>query len=239
MFDPNAKIKENYHSTIVMTAGGELLTGIEAGSTDEEVVLRNASNELIRIPRVEIEGQKDGKSLMPDGLLDQVSQSDQIDLIRFMAELGKPGECDASRQNVARSVEIYAGTHRSEQGGNQNVIQGKPIAGWKRLHTRVNGTIAKPAIEALTAQSLMTTLVHVYLRTTIEATQNAEANFLIDGADVAELWIDGKAVPAKNNNEFSAKVVSGTHTVLIRLDARELPDSVAIRSDDVIFMAEE
>jgi putative heme-binding domain-containing protein len=233
MFDPNAKIKENFHSTIVLTEDGRLLAGIESGSTDEEVIIRDETNKLIRIPRAEIENQKEGKSLMPAGLLDRVSQRDQIDLIRFMSELGKPGDYDASRQNVARSVEIFAGTHRSEQDGNQNVIQGKLIPGWKRINTRVKSTI-----DNLTKQPLNTTLIHVYIRATIKAAQDTEANFLIDGAELAEMWIDGKPVPTENKNKFSTQIKNGWHTVLVRLDARALPNSVAIRSDDVTFLAE-
>ncbi|MFO0947447.1 MAG: PVC-type heme-binding CxxCH protein [Planctomycetota bacterium] len=42
LLDPNKKVKENYHSMIVATASGEVITGIPVRKTEEEIVLRNA-----------------------------------------------------------------------------------------------------------------------------------------------------------------------------------------------------
>ena len=87
LFDPNAKIKEGYHSVIVATDDGQLVTGIEVKSDDTETVIRNADGKLIRIPDDEIEGKKNGKSIMPTGVIDGLIEQEKLDLIAFLGKL--------------------------------------------------------------------------------------------------------------------------------------------------------
>ncbi|QDV88758.1 PVC-type heme-binding CxxCH protein [Stieleria magnilauensis] len=235
LFDPNAKIKENYHAVTVLTEEGQVYSGIESGSTEEEMVLRDASNKLVRIPEAEIVQVKPGKSLMPAGLLDRVSQQDQLDLISFLTRLGKPGEYDASRQTVARVLEVFAGSHRIEQQGNEAIVSGEPIKGWKPLQARVSGKIEKATLEALTAQPRHTSLVNIYLRTQIEVGSDTAATFAIDNLDRANVWIDGQPVGTIAD---PIKLSPGKHTLLLQIDGRGLPESIAIRSEQVTFVSE-
>ncbi|MFL2862627.1 MAG: hypothetical protein ACJ0BJ_08575 [Pirellulales bacterium] len=115
IYKPNAKIKENYHSVNILTTDGLILTGIVVGSDNEELILRDARNKLVRIPKDEIEFQKPGKSLMPEGLVDRLSQQEQVDLIKFLTQLGRPGNYDASKGGVARVYELFTGTHRVDE----------------------------------------------------------------------------------------------------------------------------
>ncbi len=101
LYDPNAKIKENYHSMIVATEDGQTFTGIQVSSTDEELVIRDATGKLIRIPADEVIASKNGKSLMPTGVIDRLNEQDQVDLISFISKLGKPGDFDAGKGGVA------------------------------------------------------------------------------------------------------------------------------------------
>lgn len=234
MFDPNAKIKENYHSVTVLTEDGQIIAGIESGSTDDEMVLRDATNKLIRIPETEVAQVKPGKSLMPAGLLDRVSQQDQLDLISFMTRLGKPGEYDASRQTVARVLEVFAGTHRIEQQGNGGIVSGTTTEGWKPLESRVSGKIEREALRALTAQPKHISLVNIYLRTQIEVGSATSAKFTIDNIDRANVWVDGKAAGTIDD---SIELAPGQHTLLIQIDGRELPESITIRSEQVTFIS--
>ncbi|WP_161604627.1 PVC-type heme-binding CxxCH protein [Roseiconus nitratireducens] len=232
LFDPNAKIKENYHSVVVLTESGQVFSGIESGSTDTEIVLRDASNQLVRIPEADVLEVKQGQSLMPAALLDRISQQDQLDLIRFLTQLGKPGPYDASRQNVARVLEVLAGTHRIEQQGNQAIISGERTEGWKPLQARVSGKIDRETLRQLTAQPRNIALVNLYLRTKIQAGSETQATFDVDNLQRGTLWIDGKEVGSIGE---PVPVPAGEHTLLLQIDARDLPESIAIRSDDVTF----
>lgn len=234
MFDPDAKIKENYHSVTVLTDDGQIISGIEFGSTDDEMVLRDASNKLIRIPQAEVEQVKPGKSLMPAALLDRVSQQDQLDLIRFMTKLGKPGDYDASRQTVARVLEVFAGTHRTEQNGNERIISGAETVGWKPLQARVSGKIDRETLQTLTKPPRNISLVNIYLRTQVEVGSETVATIQIDNLKRASVWIDGKSMGTIADG---IKLSPGKHTLLIQIDARDLPESIAIRSEQLTFIS--
>lgn len=235
LFDPNAKIKENYHSVNVLTIDGQVIAGIESESTDDEMVLLDTTGKTIRIPKADIEHVKQGKSLMPSNLLDRVSRQDQLDLIRFLSQLGRPGEFDASRQTVARQVEIFPGTHRFEQAGNAGVISGETKQGWKQLRTRVSGKIDRAMIEELTKQHFNISLVNVYVRTEFQVASDSTVTFDLENREGAKLWIDGK--PAGKAGD-AIKVGSGRHTLLLQIDARDLPEWLRIGSNDVTFVAD-
>ncbi|QDT61715.1 hypothetical protein SV7mr_42540 [Stieleria bergensis] len=235
LFDPNAKIKENYHSVNVLTIDGQVIAGIESESTDDEMVLLDTTGKTIRIPKADIEHLKQGKSLMPSNLLDRVSRQDQLDLIRFLSQLGRPGDFDASRQTVARQIEIFPGTHRFEQAGNAGVISGETKQGWKQLRTRVSGKIDRKMIEELTNQRFNLSLVNLYVRTEFQVASDSEVTFNLENRQGAKLWIDGQPVGKAGE---SINVSSGRHRLLLQIDARDLPDWLRIGGDNVTFVAD-
>ncbi|MGB7327606.1 MAG: HEAT repeat domain-containing protein, partial [Rubripirellula sp.] len=234
---PNAKIKENYHSVNVLTVDGQVVNGIVVESSDDELVLRNVSNQLVRIPRDDIEFEKAGQSMMPQGVVDRLTAAEQVDLISFLTQLGRPGEFDASQGGVARFYDVLAGTHRIEQGGgSQRIISGQMTEGWKPLMSRVNGMVPSGMLTEMTKQQVNISLIHVYLRTKIQMSNDGEMTLHAEGGKPVDLWIDGAAVEGKTS--FTTSISAGEHTVLIRLDARDLPEQFRLVSNDVTFVIE-
>ena len=240
IFDPDAKIKEGYHSLSVLTEDGLVVTGVESDSTADELVLRDANDRIVRIARDDILEVKPGPSLMPSGVVDRLRPEEQIDLISFLFRLGKPGEFDASRGGVARQFEVFAGTHRAEQEGAERIIRGQVEQGWVPLLTRVNGTVRADRLAAVTAQPRNIALVHVYLRAAFRPGGAGTVTFSAEGGGGAAVWVDGEplgAVPGADGQwAFAVGNPQQTHTVVVRLDARELPDEFRLRSDDVTFL---
>ena len=236
VYDPNAKIKENYHSVIVATEDGKTVTGIEVESTDDELVVRNAENKLVRIPQDDILQMKAGKSLMPNGVVDRLTLAEQVDLIKFLSQLGKPGNFDASKGGVARVYEVLAGNHRVEQAAADKIVSGDWTEGWKPLLARVNGNISGDRLAEMTVPPRYTSLVNVYLRTEIEVANNGEVTFGLNGPNKAALWVDGNRVDGETS--FKTNLKAGNHTVLVRLDAKALPTTFRLASKDVSFATE-
>ncbi|MFK7734657.1 MAG: PVC-type heme-binding CxxCH protein [Pirellulaceae bacterium] len=234
LFDPNAKIKENYHAVTVITEDDLVVTGIEIDSTADGLVLRDASNTIVRLPSAEIVAKKAAKSLMPMGVVDRLSRNEQADLVAFLSQLGKPGDFDATKPGVARQFEILAGTHRLEQAGVENIIDGTKPTGWINLATRVSGSLAKATIEANTQQPINISLVNVYARTRIQANSPKLAKFAASKATA--MWIDGRPLTQNESGVFSGKIEAGDHVVLVRLDARDLPKNFRLESQDVAFV---
>lgn len=239
IFAPNAKIKEGFHSVSVATEDGRVFTGIEVKSDDQEILLRDSTNKEIRIPQVEVIGKKAATSLMPTGVVDRLSMPEQADLIRFLTELGKPGPFDASGGGVARSLEIFAGTHRIEQAGADKITSGN-LPGWKPAQAFVDGTLPRNVLQELTRQPINIALVHVYARAKVQQAELDRVSFKVN-SPIAAFWIDGKEVDASNTDagarQFTSQLAPGEHTVIVRLDARELPQRFRLEADKTAFVS--
>ena len=238
LFDPNAKIKEGYHSVVVATDDGQLVTGIEVKSDDTETVIRNADGKLIRIPDDEIEGKKNGKSIMPTGVIDGLIEQEKLDLIAFLGKLGKPGEFDASRTGVARRFEVFGGNHRIEQQGVADVIDGSRTEGWKQVDALVRGDLQGSAVKQAAPSSAFTALVNVYLRSNFSVSNERDGTFEVTGPKKIAAWIDGQPVEVDDANRIKARLKPGNHTLLIRFDGRAIPDTIRVESQDVTFVAD-
>src|SRR5690606_31606220 len=104
---PSAKIKEGYHSALISTRDGQEHSGMIAKEGDTEILLRTADNQEISIPAHNIARRTNIGSLMPAGLIDTLLPEERLDLIKFLSELGKPGDYDASKGGVARAWKLY------------------------------------------------------------------------------------------------------------------------------------
>lgn len=252
LFDPNAKIKEGYHSVIIATDEGKLVTGIEVQSDDTETIIRTADNKVIRIPDEQIDGKKNGKSIMPSGVIDGLKKQEQLDLISFLGNLGKPGAFDASLSGVARRFEAFSGNHRVEQLGVSDVIDGSRVEGWKTLDAMVNGDLTRDSLRTVAVKSVFTSLVNLYVRVPLNVSTERTATIEISGPTKIAAWIDGKPVEVKPNSTTEASGKSndlkthrvnhvlqpGAHMLLIRFDANAIPEAVRVESKDVSFVAD-
>ena len=236
IYKPNAKIKENYHSVNILTADGLILTGIVVGSDNEELILRDARNKLVRIPKDEIEFQKPGKSLMPEGLVDRLSQQEQVDLIKFLTQLGRPGNYDASKGGVARVYDVFTGTHRIDEDSVAELMSGQKADQWVPLLSRVNGTISGVQLAKKAKVAGKKGPADVYLKTNVEVATDGAVTLSANGADTADLWIDAR--PVEGDTNFTTELTAGKHTVVIRLDGKKLPASFRFVSRDVTFLTE-
>jgi putative heme-binding domain-containing protein len=88
--NPSAEIREGYQSSVVITESGRILTGIVAENDARVVVLRMADGQRIVLPKDDIESiSASGVSLMPEGLLDGLSDQEARDLFAYLRS-GQP-----------------------------------------------------------------------------------------------------------------------------------------------------
>ena len=244
---PNRKIKEGYHSVVIETKDNRSLVGVQVSETGAEIMLRDAADKLVSIPRNQVRRKVNGQSLMPPGLILSLTEKEQLDLYRFLAELGKVGPFDATKTGVARTWRLLPGTHRVEQYGIEKIVQegfGKKWsnhvlgagnnAGWKVVPTRVNGDLPSEDIQTTVAVGRYVGLVHVFAGTYFEMQKAGPAKFKLPAATKADAWIDGK--PLGRANSFSIRVAAGKHRIVIRLDAKALPKVLRLESKDVAFL---
>lgn len=229
---PNRKVKENYHSMVVVTADGRVLTGIPVRQSDDEIVLRNAENQLVSIAKREVEESRMAGSLMPIGLVEQLSAEDLLDLVRYLSELGKPGKYGPSRELVARHWRLL---------GPFAAAEAEPI------ETRLVDAGASLADAAQWQESLTANAGWVYLREfalkpalpivfascRIEAESAGKARLALEPAGASKVWLDGQPLAAAQTvgkeSWFDVALEPGNHEVLIELDVTSAPNFLKLR----------
>ncbi len=85
ILNPNQAIDNNYVSYSVVMADGTVHTGIVAAETAASITLRQPEDKRVDLLRADIETMRTtGKSLMPEGLENQLTQQQLADVISFV-----------------------------------------------------------------------------------------------------------------------------------------------------------
>jgi putative membrane-bound dehydrogenase-like protein len=85
--DPNAEIREGYQHYLVSTNDGRRLSGIAADQDANVVVLRSPDGTEVTLQRSEIKKMVPaGSSLMPEGILDNLSEEDIRNLFSYLRQ---------------------------------------------------------------------------------------------------------------------------------------------------------
>jgi putative heme-binding domain-containing protein len=83
--DPSSEIGKDYQLSVILTTQGRVLNGMVRERNDQRMVIQTQTERLI-VPLDEIDEEKlSPLSMMPDGQLDQLSEQDLQDLIRYLA----------------------------------------------------------------------------------------------------------------------------------------------------------
>ena len=86
---PSAKILDGYKQTMVLTKGGVVLAGRFMGETPEELNLMDAEGKRHAVRKADIDQRKESDlSLMPEGLVDTLSEEEILDLIAYVRSGG-------------------------------------------------------------------------------------------------------------------------------------------------------
>jgi putative membrane-bound dehydrogenase-like protein len=89
LLDPSAVVARDFQLTSIITKDGRSLSGI-VKEESEKIVALQTQNELIRVPKAEIEArERSEQSMMPEGLLDKLKDADLRDLIAYVAGAGQ------------------------------------------------------------------------------------------------------------------------------------------------------
>jgi putative membrane-bound dehydrogenase-like protein len=87
MIEPSKEIKEGYQAYRLETKQGVIYTGLKVAETGNDVVLKEASGNEVRVAKAEIEELAPTKeSLMPDNVISQLTFDQFIDLVAFLRD---------------------------------------------------------------------------------------------------------------------------------------------------------
>ncbi len=233
VFYPNRKIKEGYHSILIETKDGDELSGILIRENSEQLVLRNAIDQEVSVPKNNIKSRTLGNSLMPSGLVDSLTSAQQLDLFRFLSELGKPGSFDASKGNVARAWKLFPQTVDIAQFGDAGILKIKlSDHQWLTAFSLVDGRLLKAELAAALKSVENRSPLSVFASAQLQVAAPATIHLQLTGASNSPIWIDGKPAKPDTKTELSA----GPHTITVKLDSKKLPKSLRLEASDGTFV---
>ncbi len=208
---PNKAIKENYHSLVVIDSQGKIHTGIRVREDQRELVLRDAEDRLVVIPKAQIEERAQGRSLMPEGLAEQMTRQELIDLLRFLYELGRLGPYQVNREPWIRTWEVLQPTRRVlyliRRQSLQLAAQDHPEFSWKRIYSTVAGTLPREEVPVLRIQGSGRHLV--VLRSEVTLDQPGRVVLEIPRTRGVQMWVDGQ--PRQVQKRLALALDRGRH----------------------------
>jgi len=233
LLDPGKKIKENYHSVIVQTDEGKVLTGVKLRQTDRELILRDAEDRELRVPLESIEAQRDGGSLMPAGLAGELTRRELADLVRFLSELGKVGgEFAVGKEQIVRRWRVLPPTpenyHAIGRKGFDTVPAGNPELQWEPAYSKVSGELPLADLPALSHRRVEGKISFAQFE--LETTSGGRVR--LEFADPAGLsaWLNG--APIRPSAKTALDLSPGRNVVTLQVSRakRSSPLRVAIEN---------
>jgi len=223
IFDPDAQIKEAFATRVVLTVDGLTVQGIFADSTDEQLVLKDANGKLHAIPLADIEEEIEGKSLMPKGLVKFMTESELIDLVSFLSQLGRPGEYairDTPRMQRWRVLsepgpELVAGVP------NEAIFEDQVLHAdmWAPAYARVGGVLPIDDLRTAATSDVL------YLRGDVDVTRAGPVGVRIEAPQSTHVWVDAEEFGAVA--EVTVDLDVGLHAVVLR--ATEVMEGAGVR----------
>lgn len=220
---PDQAIKEEFQTRVVQTDDGRILQGIVVEEDDRRVVLKDAQGERVVVATSAIEDSKKGGSLMPKGLVNTLTHAEFVDLVRFLAELGRPGpyairptptiqRWRALRPGPVADVEPSAPL---PAGLPTEALAAEPER-WAQLYGWTSGDL--PVAEVLEAGASKVGLVQGEVA--VSAPGPILLRFGQKPRPELAIWFDDAPLAVGPDGSAAVQPSAGTHRVTIRVDGR-------------------
>jgi len=234
LVDPNAKVKENFHSIVVETEAGKIYSGIPVQRTEKQLVLRDQSDNEVTFPVGEIFEQREGRSLMPEGLVEPLTREELVDLTAFLSQLGKEGEFAVGKEPVVRTWRklIYTrdGHRRLNRTSHDTAATDDPALSWAPAYSKVSG-------ELPIDEKLHPFVIHrghppaSFVRFEVNVTTAGDVAFDFGDVQGLTLWVDGK--PARIAPKMVLPLSKGRHVFTIGIDRQQRARPLRVALTDV------
>ncbi len=200
ILNPSAQIKEEFDTRIIVTDAGVQYMGIVKNRNDTQVQLKDASGKLITIPVANIDEEKPGKSLMPEGITKFLTHQEFLDLAKFVSELGKPGPFEIRAvpsiqrwRVMRRPPDSAVGAVLNVDAFRDDVLGSKPEE-WAPVYAKVAGAL--PVTDAAGLTALGKTVAGsqqagpIYLQGEVDVTEEGKLGFKIDAPPGTVAWVN-------------------------------------------------
>jgi len=232
---PHKAIKEGFDVTRVVTVEDTVVQGIKIREGNGVLVLRTAEDKEITLPLKDIaERTKSTKSLMPEGLTDQLTKQEFSDLVRFLTELGKVGGPYApSKARVVRRWQVIDPTN-----ANLNAFRRARVSAaaetdalftWSPTYSQVSGTLPLADLPKFTVWT--DTAQQSVVRFQLDVTTAGAAKLKFNSVAGLTVYVGNMPVEPKTETQLDLK--AGAQTVTILIDRSKRTDDLRVELEDV------
>jgi len=238
LITPSSKIKEGFHSKLVLDDNGQQYTGLVVREDGQTLVLRSADDKLVTIAKANIEQIKDStRSLMPDGAADSLTRAELVDLVRFLSELGKVGgQFTISQKRVVRRWQSLVWTKEAHTLLNRtsydSAATNNPDLTWDSAYSNVAGELPlDPLPPFVVHQGQDPTR---FVRAELDVSTAGKVRLVVSttaGSKLA-LWVDGKPTPLSGRSgDF--ELGKGRHSLTLSIGTAAPTNSLTVELQDI------
>ena len=223
ILNPDLAKKEQYITKMFQTVEGEVITGIVVDRNDERVNVRDATGQVIALAGEDIAAEKEGKSLMPQGITKFLTHDELLDLAKFVSELGKPGDYAIPKTPAIQRWRVLREPPAELLADPTNVellrlhVLAAPADSWSSAYAMVNGTLPLAELRTADGPSVL------YLQGEVNVTTGGEVQVRLQSTEPALIWVD--AEPFEASSEIATTLSPGRHTITVRIELSDRPDS--------------
>ncbi len=237
LINPNDKIKEGYHTTLVTENNGNTHSGGLISENDQEIVLRGFDGKQIRIPKNNVKSTFISPvSGMPPGLTASLREDEFVDLVRFLSELGKEGEFQTSSRPLIRNWKALQPHKRTvDQIGHYGASAfAEKFEGytWTPIGSKVNGELPVAELPKVTGRGRLKWGV---VRFGLKPELQGKISLNINDTSTMHLFDGKKEIPLPDNGPATIKVAAGgpqdRFTIAINTSNRSTPLLVETKSE--------
>jgi putative heme-binding domain-containing protein len=231
---PNKAVKEGFHALKVSTLDGKVYVGIKTREADGKIYLRTSEDKEIAIADKDIDEKAQSRSLMPDGLADQLTRQELVDLVRFLSELGKVGPYAPNKARLIRRWQVIEPTRENisqiQRARAAAVVDNPDAFVWSSTYSKVSGEFPIDSLPRLVVWqgSEPFGLVRAHL----DVTTGGPVKLKVNGAAGLTLWLGPTPVEVKDETIVDLK--PGLQTLTFSADLNKRKDGLRVELEDVM-----
>jgi putative membrane-bound dehydrogenase-like protein len=248
ILEPSKAIAHEYVPYLLETDAGQVFAGFLVEKSDQQVVLRDIKNQLVRVPAGEVVTlQQQQKSLMPELVLRDVTAQDAADLLAYMVSL------NSTTQHVGRLRLLGPFAGRDANGlDSEHPLERRlePLdlsatyrgmrartCTWEEIQCETKGGLtAFDQVKYSQQHGLPTERVVFYYAVFADSAADQEATLLIGSDDSNRVWVNGRQVHRFKGSraigfaqdKVHVQLKTGRNTIILKVENNSGPGGVAL-----------
>jgi putative heme-binding domain-containing protein len=220
---PNKAVKEGYHAIKVSTLDNKVYVGIKTREADGKLYLRTSEDKEIAIAEKDIDEKSQSRSLMPDGLADQLTRQEFVDLVRFLSELGKLGPYAPNKARLVRRWQVLEPSKENifqlQRASAAKAVESPEAFVWTSSYAKVSGEFPLDSLPKLVVWTGSEPFA--LLRCQLDVTSGGPIKLKINGAMGLTMWVGATPVEVKDETLLDLKASLQTLTFSVDWSKRK------------------